>query len=202
MRRLPIYIALDVSGSMMGEPIESVRQGVKNLLVDLKNDPTALESVYLSFVLFSSEATATPLKELTGVDCPELAASGYTGLGAALDLIGQRVDAEVVKSSPGVKGDYRPIVFLMTDGGPTDAWEEPAARLRARRLNVIACAAPGADKVVLQKITETVVELCSLQPDTFKAFFKWVSASIKVTSTRLGAPIELPALPAGLSIVP
>ena len=51
-RRLPVYLLLDCSGSMMGEPIEAVRQGVKALLSELKGDPQALETAYLSVITF------------------------------------------------------------------------------------------------------------------------------------------------------
>ena len=64
-RRLPIYLLLDCSGSMMGEPIEAVKQGVKVLLSELRGDPQALETAYLSVITFSSTARqATALTEL------------------------------------------------------------------------------------------------------------------------------------------
>src|SRR4028119_2286837 len=54
MRRLPVYLVLDCSGSMTGEPMEAVRQGMKTLLGELKSDPQALETVYLSVITFDS----------------------------------------------------------------------------------------------------------------------------------------------------
>ena len=44
VRRLPVYLLLDCSGSMSGEPIESVRQVIKMLVNELKGDPQALET--------------------------------------------------------------------------------------------------------------------------------------------------------------
>ena len=65
IRRLPVYLLLDCSGSMMGEPIEAVRQGVKALLSELKGDPQALETAYLSVITFDSSARQViPLTEL------------------------------------------------------------------------------------------------------------------------------------------
>ena len=55
-RRLPIYLLLDCSGSMTGEPIEATRQGVRALLSDLRSDPQALETAYLSVITFASSA--------------------------------------------------------------------------------------------------------------------------------------------------
>src|SRR5260370_978520 len=96
-------------------------------------------------------------------------------------------ETEVRKASEVQKGDWRPLIFLMTDGQPTDDWEEAAARIKQKKVgNIIACAAGGgADSRVLKNLTETVVELQNLEPDALKAFFKWVSGSIKTTSQGL-----------------
>src|SRR4051812_37211576 len=76
-RRLPVYLVLDCSGSMSGEPIEAVRQGVKALLSDLRGDPQALETAYLSVITFSSGAQQVcPLTELMTFQEPNLDASG------------------------------------------------------------------------------------------------------------------------------
>jgi uncharacterized protein YegL len=209
-RRLPVYLVLDCSGSMTGEPIEAVRQGVKALLADLRSDPQALETAYLSVITFSNTAQqVAPLTELTAFTEPNLVASGSTALGEALTQLEQAIDREVRKSSPRQKGDWKPLIFLMTDGQPTDSWEAAADRIKQARLgNIIACAAgPGAQSATLKRITETVVELSNLQPDQLRAFFKWVSSSIKTTSQNIaqpagtGAGVNLPPPPPGSGIV-
>ena len=53
-RRLPVYLLLDTSGSMRGEPIESVNIGLRAMIASLRQNPHALESVYLSIVTFDS----------------------------------------------------------------------------------------------------------------------------------------------------
>lgn len=206
-RRLPVYLVLDCSGSMTGEPIEAVRQGVKALLADLRNDPQALETAYLSILTFDSDARQTsPLLEISAFEEPNLQASGSTALGAALKLVRERIGTEVRKSTPTQKGDWKPLVFIMSDGGPTDSWEEAAAALKATRANIICLAAgPGADEGVLRRISEVVIRMTDLQPDTLKACFKWVSASVKAVSASCGAtgsPVNAPALPPGIVIVP
>jgi len=209
-RRLPIYLVLDCSGSMSGEPIEAVRQGIKALLADLRGDPTALETAFLSVITFDSGARqVSPLTELMLFSEPTLDASGSTALGEALKLLEQAIDKEVRKSTPTQKGDWRPLVFLMTDGQPTDTWEGPADRVKSKKLgNVIACAAgSGAATEPLKRITETVVKLDNLQPDTLKSFFRWVSDSIKLTSQSVAqvaadGPVGLPPAPPQIQIVP
>jgi uncharacterized protein YegL len=208
-RRLPVYLMLDCSGSMTGEPIEACRQGVRALLSDLRGDPQALETAYLSVITFDNSARQVcPLTELTSFVEPTLAATGSTAMGEALTLLEQCLDREVRKATPTQKGDWKPLVFLMTDGQPTDSWEAAADRIKNRRLgNVIACAAgPGANPTMLKRITDSVVELSNLQPDQLKAFFKWVSSSIRTTSQKLDlTPVDsgtnLPPPPAGSGIV-
>ena len=81
VRRLPVYVVLDCSGSMTGEPIEACRQGLKALLADLRNDPQALETVALSVITFESKAQQlTPLTDLGEFTEPTLTAGGSTAL--------------------------------------------------------------------------------------------------------------------------
>ena len=63
MRRLPVYLLIDCSGSMMGEPIEAVKVGLQTMTSALRTDPYALETVHLSVITFSQQATqSVPLK--------------------------------------------------------------------------------------------------------------------------------------------
>jgi len=194
---------------MSGQPIEAVRQGVKALLADLRSDPQALETAYLSVITFNSSAQQVcPLTELMTFQEPNLDASGSTALGEGLRVLEHAIDTEVRKSTATQKGDWKPLVFLMTDGQPTDNWETAAERLKQKKVNLIACAAgSGADGSLLKRVTEIVVELDTLSPDALKAFFKWVSSSIKTTSQSVAqvaadAPVNLPPPPPQIQIVP
>jgi len=203
-RRLPVYLLLDCSGSMHGEPIEAVRMGLKALLSDLQGDPQALETVWLSVITFESSAKQTvPLTELSSFREPTISAGGLTSLGAALKLLIKSVDKEVRRTTADQKGDFKPLVFIMTDGAPADELK------RKKPGNIIACAAgPSADDTVLKRITEVVVRLKDTSPGTLGVFMQWVSASVKTTSASVtaqpDAPINLPALPQdkGIQIVP
>ena len=117
MRKLPIYLLLDTSGSMHGEPIEAVKNGVDMLVSTLLSDPYALETAYLSVITFDSAAQQlVPLTELPKFQAPQLQAAGCTALGGALALLAQRIDTEVTTTTAEQKGDWRPLVFIMTDG--------------------------------------------------------------------------------------
>ncbi|MDZ8078279.1 MAG: vWA domain-containing protein [Nostoc sp. SerVER01] len=210
-RRLPVYLVLDCSGSMNGDPIQAVNQGVKALIAELNNDPFAIETAYLSVITFESDAKQlSPLTELTAFQPPNLFAGGATSLGAALKVLGKCFDTEVQKANETQKGDWKPLVFLMTDGEPTDTWQQAASELKQKKpANIIACAAgSNANENTLKQITEIVVKLNDLQPDTLKAFFKWVSQSIKQTSQSVAqvmadnAPVNLPPPPPQIQIIP
>ncbi|MDG5496022.1 VWA domain-containing protein [Niveispirillum sp. BGYR6] len=188
MRRLPVYLVLDVSGSMHGEPIEAVRNGMQMLVSTLRTDPYALETAYLSVIVFDSKARqVVPLTELMAFQPPTFDAGSTTSLGDALKVTKECIEREVKKTTPEEKGDWKPLVFIMTDGQPTDDWEKGLIEFKQVKTGmVIACAAgPQADTTVLKKITEVVVSLDTADNSTIGAFFKWVSASISTSSKKV-----------------
>lgn len=190
MRRLPVYLLLDTSGSMSGDPIEAVKNGVQVLISTLRQDPYALETAYLSVITFDTTARqVVPLTELATFQTPLIAATGTTAMGDALSLLAERIEAEVGKSTADTKGDWKPLIFMMTDGSPTDDWKRGLDRLRKVRTGlIVACAAgQSADTTVLKQITEVVVQLDTADSNTIKAFFKWVSASISTGSQKVDA---------------
>jgi uncharacterized protein YegL len=210
-RRLPVYFLLDISGSMMGQPIESVRQGVKAVINDLKTEPQAMETAYISIITFGSEARQIiPLTDILSFQEPNLDVSGTTSLGAALSILDNCLENEVKKSTSTQKGDYKPLVILMTDGEPTDNWEGPANIIKSKSgkfANILAVGCgPQVNDATLKKISEVSLKMESIQPNDFKQFFKWISTSIKGASKSLTqdatASIDLGAPPAGIVLVP
>lgn len=210
MRRLPVYILLDTSGSMRGEPIHSVNVGLQSMLSALRQDPYALESVYLSVITFDIEAKVyLPLTPLDQVQIPDLDVPnvGATFMGAAFELLAQEVQQNVQKSSNDVKGDWRPLLFLMTDGSPSDVYAYQQIVPTIKQLNfatIVACAAgPKAKTESLLQLTDQVVVLDTMDSNSFASFFKWVSASVVAGSSSAGVSdsISLPPPPAEIQLV-
>jgi uncharacterized protein YegL len=206
-RRLPVYLLLDCSGSMQGTKIVQVNNGVQLVYQELMADPRSANTVHISIIPFAETAYQMDLVPIGSFSPPQLSANGRTSLGAALGLLNQSLDQDLVPNAPGQKGDYKPLVFLLTDGQPTDSWQTEAQHLATRTVNraqnIVALAiGSDADIGVLQQITPNVLRMDNVTGDALRAFFQWMSASIKTASQAAaqggGSGIQAPPLPNGI----
>lgn len=192
MRRLPIYLVLDCSESMAGEAIRLVEEGVRSIVSTLRSDPTTLETVYLSLITFSRRAQQlVPLTEVSAFEVPRLSVRPGTSLGAALRLLGECLQRDIVRTTSELKGDYKPLVFLMTDGQPTDDWESGNSMLSQpdtphfASIYAIGCG-PDVDTTILKRVSDIVLTIPDLTPESIKKLFVWLSASVQTASIRVG----------------
>jgi len=196
---------------MSGEPIEAVKNGVQVMISSLRQNPQAIETAFISVITFDSVAQQLiPLTDLASFQMADIKATGTTALGDALKLVAAKIDTEVQKTTTEQKGDWKPLVFIMTDGIPTDDWQSGLSEFKKRKTAfTVACAAgSGADTNILKQITENVVSLDTADSASIGKFFLWVTASIGVSSTRVedtGKEVhglsELPPPPSELNIV-
>ena len=192
MRRLPIYFLLDVSESMVGENHGKLQRGMESIAQNLRRDPNALETVYLSAIAFAGKVkTIAPLVELVSFYPPQLPLGSGTSLGQALFHLMAEIDRNTVKTTADQKGDWKPIVFLLTDGKPTDNYMSAVRKWNdgyRNKAKLIAVALGRyADLKVLKDLADEVLILEKTTDDAYKKFIAWVTASVSSQSKSVGS---------------
>lgn len=196
VRRLPIYLLLDCSGSMSGAPIEAVRRGVELFVQEVQGDTFARETVHVAVITFDSDARMVTdgLVPIDQFQPPQLSASGSTSLGKALRVLQQSLDTDVKPAvKGGEKGDWKPLVFILTDGEPTDDWQTPRQEILNRQqrkvLNVITVGCgPAINEQNLKAIAIGPCFRMDNSEASFKAFFQWVTQSVQSVSKAVSQP--------------
>jgi uncharacterized protein YegL len=190
MRRLPIFFLIDVSESMVGTPIRNVNDGIKAIITNLRSNPMALETAYLSLIVFAGKPkTLVPLTELLTFNTPDFPVGGGTALGAAMNFLMDEILKQVQRTTSEQKGDWKSIIFLLTDGSPTDVLTSAVTRWNTQfknKANLVAISVGNqVDTRMLKQFTEDVLIFDNTDPRHYLEFFKWISASIETKSMNL-----------------
>ena len=187
---------------MKGEPIESVKVGLADMTASLRLDPYALETACISIITYDREVRQLlPLTSLEDLQLPEIECpdSGPTHTGAALNMLCDCYDREVNKGSREQKGDWMPLLFVLTDGKPSDlmAYEEAIQRIKRYQFtNIVACAAgPKARTEPLKRLTANVFTLDTMDSSTFRKFFQWVTINVQQGGRTMGVTESAPLPP-------
>jgi uncharacterized protein YegL len=199
--RCPVALLLDTSASMRGEPIAELNAGLRSFQHHILSDELASLRVELSIVAFGGDVRM--VQDFVTVDelgPPQLEASGNTPMGEAMDLGLRMVEArKAVYRSNGIHY-YRPWIFLITDGAPTDgeAWQHAAMRMQEAdltgRATFFTVGVQGADMDILREISSPNRPPLMLRGLMFRDLFRWLSASVRrVSMSRIGG--ETLALP-------
>lgn len=199
-RRLPVFLVLDLSESMIGEDHRRLQEGLADLVGTLKRDPQALETVYLSVIGFAGQArTLVPLVELPSFYVPRLPVGSGTNLGKAMSHLMDQMDTQLRKASPDQKGDWKPIIYLMTDGKPTDNIDAAVQRWKGGYEKRAQLVAVGIGKhtsfTALKQFTETTLLFTKSDEADFKKFINWISQSVSVQSQSVGMSSNQDNLP-------
>jgi uncharacterized protein YegL len=180
---------------MSGEPLRQLNDGLRRLREELNQDPLAARRVELSIVSFGPVTTDVDFVTADRFEPPELTAGGDTPMGraieTALNLLSRRKEEY---KAHGI-AYYRPWVFLITDGSPTDSWQNAAERVRkeedAKRIAFFAIGVRGADMTQLGKIAvRAPIKLDGLR---FGDLFVWLSQSLAaISQSQPGTSVALP----------
>lgn len=200
--RCPCLLLLDTSGSMDGEPIRQLNDGIIKFKDELMADALAVKRVEIGIVTFGPVRIETDFQTADTFQPSTLIAGGDTPMGAAiqqgLEMLAQR---KSVYRQNGIS-HYRPWIFLITDGAPTDSWQSAAAAVRAgegtRSFSFYAVGVEGANTEILKQIC--VREPLRLKGLRFRDLFAWLSNSLSSVSRSTpgdAVPLDNPTVPSG-----
>jgi uncharacterized protein YegL len=195
---------------MYGTSIVALNNSLSEMIATLRQDPQAIESVWISIITFDVTAKEIiPLSSLDSFQLPEITCprSGPTHTGEALSLLQQKVSTDIKKGSADQKGDWKPLLFLFTDGTPSDKqlYREMIPKIKKLNFGIIVGCAAGAisDEEILRELCDSVVQIDTADASTLKQFFRWVSETIDHGNKSMGTgeKVGLPPPPADINLV-
>jgi len=206
--RCACLLLLDTSGSMHGHPINELNAGLITLKDELMADTMAAQRVEIGVVSFGPVRMHSDFQSPDAWTPPHLEASGDTPMGAAIEQGLKLLDArkQIYKQS-GITY-YRPWVFLITDGGPTDDWRNAASLVhsgdndQAKTFSFFAVGVQGANREILAQMSQR--KALKLEGLRFRDLFRWLSSSLGgVSRSTPGTQVSLenPTGPSGWASV-
>ncbi|MEF4150716.1 vWA domain-containing protein [Escherichia coli] len=194
--RCPCILLLDVSGSMSGRPINELNAGLVTFRDELLADPLALKRVELGIVTFGPVHVEQPFTSAANFFPPIPFAQGDTPMGAAITKALDMVEERKREYRANGISYYRPWIFLITDGAPTDEWQAAANKVfrgeEDKRFAFFSIGVQGADMKTLAQIS--VRQPLPLQGLQFRELFSWLSSSLRsVSRSTPGTEVVLEA---------
>ncbi len=190
-RTMVLFFVVDTSGSMMGEKIGSVNDAIRETVPDLKDlssgNPDA--AIKIAAMQFDTDVNWLYPQPIDSEDFQwnDLQAGGLTSLGSALKELNQKLSKSQFLQE--AAGSFAPVIILLSDGGPTDAYKDALEEIKKNNwfkhaIKIAIAIGNDADKNVLTDFTgssESVVEVHNRA--MLKAFIRFVS----VTSSQVNS---------------
>lgn len=206
---LACVLLLDTSGSMSGPPIDSLNKAINDFKNKTAMDDLAQKRVDIAIISFDDQPVLvqdfTPISQMEPVN---LTTGGCTAMGAAINMAIDKVkERNRFYASLGTPC-FKPWIFMITDGAPTDSIDAAAQRIREEetkgshgKLKFWALGVPGFDEATLKKLTKRVM---ALENTDFSGIFNWMSESmVAISVSRVDDEAKLTApLPDNAKVVP
>ena len=196
--RVPCVLLLDVSYSMEGGPLDQLNLGVRDYFQELQQDSIASRRVEVAIVSFG-----TQVKVEADFALPEaqvftpLKANCSTSMGRAIVKGASLLEQRKREYQENGIAYYRPWLFLITDGRPTDgaeAWDKAVMTVQSgvqnKKFVFYAVGTKDADFATLRDLTSNPLQLKNIE---FKQLFHWLSSSqAAISQSHQGDAVQLP----------
>ena len=192
-RTMVLFFIIDTSGSMRGAKIGQVNTAIEGILPKIKeiskeNADAEIKVCVLNFATKAKWVTAAPVSvEDEAYRWEYVEAGGTTALGDACRELNEALSTKTFMKE--VSGSYAPVLFLMSDGEPTDDYRSGIEVLKRNNwfkaaIKVAIGIGNDANKSMLAEFTgsdESVIEVHT--PVEMK---KWIQF-VTVTSSQIGS---------------
>lgn len=207
MRRLPIYILINTSSSLCNGTLQNFKDSINLLIETLKEDPYALETVYVSIITFDSTITCLcSLSPLTSFKMPSIKIGKQeSSLGHTLLQLTTIIDNELIKTTCKQKGDWKPLIFIFTDNDSVIHITKEEELICHKPGRIIICTkTDSVNSNKYKKITDLILPIESLDKQIIKSQIYWISESIdafeRVNPDNFYLELELPPPPNSIYI--
>ncbi len=199
--RCPVILLLDTSTSMSGQPINELNAGVVTFKDEVQKDEKARLRVEVAIITISDEKPqiVQDFVTINEFNPQILTTSGRTPMGQAIELALDKLEGFKKTCKDIGISYYQPWVVLITDGAPTDDWQNAAQRVEeattAKKLCFFAIGVRNAQIDTLKQIAPSSTPPVMLEGLKFQELFRWLSDSMeKVSTCKIGEQVDLPPI--------
>lgn len=188
-RQMVLFFVIDTSGSMAGTKIGAVNTAISEVLPELKDVGGADIDLKIACLTFSTGCQwmhPAPIA-VESFQWNFVYADGCTDLGEACEDLAKKLSKDGFLKAP--SASVAPIIFLMSDGQPTDDYESGLEKLKDNNwfkyaIKVAVAIGDDADKDALAEFTGNTEAVITVH--TPEALKKWIR-KVSVTSAQIGS---------------